>query len=891
VSSKDKSEAQAARGKDLDLHVYDHFPAKTSSKLSETPHSSEPDNDQTATRRSKLSRWQPERKPNPDLSEEEGKPKQAEGKLNQADFGREAGLPGDGYGFPFKHQQLVPAQPWGVSQQEYMRSMCWPVPQTLPYHLPQPHGYIQFGDQHYGNFAYNAAYEADRGMWVQPVQPVQPAPFNYGVYPAGPWAYDNKLKSQQFECPPYELIRQQPVQPVIQQVCNSVADPDSRKVIAFTLSDCSSENNDHDLEPEECTPAQCMVQDARDTKTVGEQAVPMQPGHGAFVVNNPLPPPRSSSVESDSSARLRSCGSQVGHEVPLQSIACPTDNVSTADETQRIQPSRHSWEQHVDYKVEQDARRPSGFSVDSIELLEEQEEERRRMKDATSRSAEMCHSNEMEANSDVLDFMSVDSLEERIPTAPPPSAESTSSSMPCSSSFSSVHNPAGLVNPTSTSAHNQPCAQENASTRSQAEGTTSYTCCEEIGRGSSAVVMRAEHGEDTVALKVFNISKDGPNEMTYRMLSAVSTEAFILKNIDHPYILKYRSSLGEGRHRYMATELCSGGNLQDDLSRRGKYPESFARILFQQILSALEVLHDSRVVHHDLKLENVLLKESGEVRSIRLVDLGSAHISDLHSPQSCLVGTHEYMPPELIVHRERDDSTLRVPIKPTASMDMWSAGVVLYMLLGGYNPFLATSTKRVFHSIVTVSFDFKQPVWETVSDTAKDLISKLLVRDPEQRLSAREALQHAWFASSLEPIQLPQQRSLARQILKHRFMRAVWAIVAVRVLRKRVFLKKVMARVCNDMGGSMYDNVAAEPSGRRLSLLSLGKVVGGQGDEQQADDFACMVEEATEESEADEYVRMVAKTQQRVKAWLEDATPATDEAEQGMPQALDRHSA
>eukprot|EP00959_Pyramimonas_sp_CCMP1952_P429500 8995018-Pyramimonas_sp.AAC.1 len=101
------------------------------------------------------------------------------------------------------------------------------------------------------------------------------------------------------------------------------------------------------------------------------------------------------------------------------------------------------------------------------------------------------------------------------------------------------------------------------------------------------------------------------------------------------------------------------------------------------------------------------------------------------------------MPPELIVERDRgDDCTLRTPVKPTPSMDMWSAGVVLFMLLGGYNPFYTPcKTKRVFQNIVKVSFDFKQPVWETVSDVAKDLISKILVRtDDDDAESTAKAL-------------------------------------------------------------------------------------------------------------------------------------------------------
>jgi serine/threonine protein kinase len=93
-----------------------------------------------------------------------------------------------------------------------------------------------------------------------------------------------------------------------------------------------------------------------------------------------------------------------------------------------------------------------------------------------------------------------------------------------------------------------------------------------------------------------------------------------------------------------------------------------------------------------------------------------------------LVGTPEYMPPELVRHCQKDDCTLTESVKPTYSMDMWSAGVVLFNMLGGYNPFHGITTKHIFRSIVHADLDLRAPAWQTVSASAKDLISKLLVR-------------------------------------------------------------------------------------------------------------------------------------------------------------------
>lgn len=186
-------------------------------------------------------------------------------------------------------------------------------------------------------------------------------------------------------------------------------------------------------------------------------------------------------------------------------------------------------------------------------------------------------------------------------------------------------------------------------------------------------------------------------------------------------------------------EYLRGGELLNAICKRDHYTENDARRVFSQLISALSYLHARRVIHRDLKPENLILADRSFTSDIKLVDFGFSIVLD--SDSSSVVtnlhcGTPGYMAPEIINNTSY-----------STSVDMWSSGVVLYILLSGLMPFNAKCSDLV----VSGSFTFPEPYWSTVSDNSKDLIRKLLEVDPMKRLTADQALMHPWLTTTSTP--------------------------------------------------------------------------------------------------------------------------------------------
>ena len=223
---------------------------------------------------------------------------------------------------------------------------------------------------------------------------------------------------------------------------------------------------------------------------------------------------------------------------------------------------------------------------------------------------------------------------------------------------------------------------------------------------------------------------------------------------------------------YLITELLTGGELLDAVLEKGHYSEADARLCFHKLLEGLSYLHTKKIAHRDLKLENLLLDRKEDIATVKIADFGLAKRA-AESTMETICGTPQYVAPEVI---------LGIPgNKYTFTVDLWSAGVILFILLGGYPPFYDEHEPRLFMKIRRGQYSFDDPVWSKVSgawrkagrgcctveglcwqvgpagrwmtlwpcarnaETAKDLIRKLLTTDPDKRLSAEEALKHEWF--------------------------------------------------------------------------------------------------------------------------------------------------
>jgi serine/threonine protein kinase len=209
--------------------------------------------------------------------------------------------------------------------------------------------------------------------------------------------------------------------------------------------------------------------------------------------------------------------------------------------------------------------------------------------------------------------------------------------------------------------------------------------------------------------------------------------------LKNPHIINLYDVFNENYFYYLVTELMLGGELFDRIVTKTFYNEKEARDVCKILFGALGYCHDRGVAHRDLKPENLLLMSKDDDLNIKIADFGFAKKA---TSDKCLLtqcGTPGYVAPE-ILHG--------VPYGTKA--DMWSLGVITYILLGGYPPFIEQNQRELFKKIKRGSFEFHPEYWAQISPDAKELISKLLTVDPDRRMSASKALSSKWITGSDE---------------------------------------------------------------------------------------------------------------------------------------------
>jgi calcium/calmodulin-dependent protein kinase I len=257
-----------------------------------------------------------------------------------------------------------------------------------------------------------------------------------------------------------------------------------------------------------------------------------------------------------------------------------------------------------------------------------------------------------------------------------------------------------------------------------------YTLGKVLGEGAFSVVRAAVKKDtgESVAIKCIakkNLSKEDE--------TALKQEVQILQELDHPHILKCYGFFDEPGMFYLPTEIMEGGELFDRIVKKTYYNEKEARDLILILISTIGYCHSKNIVHRDLKPENLLLSGFEDDSHIKLADFGFAIQTDGYVSLKTQCGTPGYVAPEIL-------STQRYG----KSVDMWSIGVITYILLGGYPPFHDDNQKALFKKIKGAEYEFHDEYWSEVSDEAKDLIRHLLKINPVERYTAEEALNHPW---------------------------------------------------------------------------------------------------------------------------------------------------
>jgi len=259
-----------------------------------------------------------------------------------------------------------------------------------------------------------------------------------------------------------------------------------------------------------------------------------------------------------------------------------------------------------------------------------------------------------------------------------------------------------------------------------------YVLGDEIGKGGFSIVYQAERKKDQKEFAVKCIKKDMVEGEDIKLLRR---EVQIMKKLDHPNILKLFEVYEDDKQFFLVMELVKGKELFDKIVERGMYSERDASNIIFQVVSAVDYLHTNGIAHRDLKPENLLSAGEGENEIIKIADFGfsKSFAGDDAEKLMTSCGSPGYVAPEILTAESYDKS-----------VDMWSVGVIIYILLSGYPPFYADSAPALFKKIMDVKYDFDDSVWEDISDSAKDLIRNLLVKEPSKRFTAKQCLQHPW---------------------------------------------------------------------------------------------------------------------------------------------------
>ncbi|XP_062142609.1 LOW QUALITY PROTEIN: serine/threonine-protein kinase GA29083 [Drosophila sulfurigaster albostrigata] len=252
-----------------------------------------------------------------------------------------------------------------------------------------------------------------------------------------------------------------------------------------------------------------------------------------------------------------------------------------------------------------------------------------------------------------------------------------------------------------------------------------------IGDGNFAVVLRVQERQTGLpyALKIIDKSKCKGKE------HYIDAEVRVMKKLQHPHIISLIMDVDQLTNMYLVLEYVSGGDLFDAITQVTRFSESQSRTMIRHLGSAMSYLHSMGIVHRDIKPENLLveLDEAGNVVQLKLADFGLA--CEVTEPLYAVCGTPTYVAPEILLE-----------VGYGLKIDVWAAGIILYILLCGFPPFVAPDNQQepLFDAIISGVYEFPDPYWSDIGDGVRDLIANMLQSDPDVRFTSEDILDHYW---------------------------------------------------------------------------------------------------------------------------------------------------
>ena len=263
-----------------------------------------------------------------------------------------------------------------------------------------------------------------------------------------------------------------------------------------------------------------------------------------------------------------------------------------------------------------------------------------------------------------------------------------------------------------------------------------YDVIRQLGKGGYGKVYEVKNKKSGDIRACKHLSK-----LSLKNLEKFEREIEILIRSDHPNIIKLYEVFESQRSLYLVMEECKGGEIFDriiqHIQKKEMYSEKDAATIFQQVMSAIEYCHNNGICHRDLKPENILYLNEGAEKDnpIKVIDFGLSQVISSDKKLSTKVGTAYYVSPEILLGEY------------TEKCDIWSAGVILYIILSGDPPFNGSNDHAIYTKISKMKFTFPEKKWKNISNEAKDLISHMITPEKE-RYTAKQVLSHPWFSNA-----------------------------------------------------------------------------------------------------------------------------------------------
>jgi len=342
-----------------------------------------------------------------------------------------------------------------------------------------------------------------------------------------------------------------------------------------------------------------------------------------------------------------------------------------------------------------------------------------------------------------------------------------------------------------------------------------YSLSKELGAGGFSTVRLATHKRtgQQVAVKTLrkmcsdNRKKSLDADDLAMIRNEVMIVSYLFEQMKHPNVVSLVDIFEEDTQVHLVQELCEGGELfyrielklqeahkqavrtqaqtQAAAEERALFSEKDAAEIISQVTSGLSELHKKGIIHRDMKPENLLYETSSADSKIKITDFGLSYKEGTDDPMKCrLLGSIDYIAPEVLTRRCY-----------TKAGDMWSLGVIMFILLSGYPPFGAHNTTAKLQKIIKCEYSFSHRVWDKISGPAKELISLLLVLDNHKRLTCEDVLKHPWVtgACRYSEVQLTDTLEGIRAFnAKRKFRAAALACIHIHRAKVKNFHQKIV---------------------------------------------------------------------------------------------------